>query len=172
MLTPAFGSSTAPLLVIGYGNTLRQDDGVGPRVAGLVADLELPGVEALACAQLSPEHADAVARAHTVVFVDAQWGDTGPVRLRRLTPGKSAQVTTHAVEPRTLLALAREVYGRAPHAWMLTLPARNMDFGEELSEVARLGIDDALRVLDRFVQLRQLRKSTPRGEGSDRLVSH
>ena len=33
----------AELLVIGYGNTLRGDDGVGPRVAEAVEKLNLPG---------------------------------------------------------------------------------------------------------------------------------
>ena len=36
--------SPAGILVIGYGNTLRGDDGVGPKVAEAVAALALPGV--------------------------------------------------------------------------------------------------------------------------------
>src|ERR1035441_6445297 len=61
----------AELLVIGYGNTLRGDDGVGPRVAEAIEKLNLPGVRTLVCQQLSPEYADPVSRARTVVFVDA-----------------------------------------------------------------------------------------------------
>ena len=34
-------------LVIGYGNTLRGDDGVGPRVAEAIEKLNLPGVRTL-----------------------------------------------------------------------------------------------------------------------------
>ena len=36
------------LLVIGYGNTLRRDDGVGPRVAEAVEGLRLAGVRTIA----------------------------------------------------------------------------------------------------------------------------
>jgi hydrogenase maturation protease len=43
------------LLVIGYGNELRSDDGVGPRVARAVAEWRLPGVEAIAVHQLTLE---------------------------------------------------------------------------------------------------------------------
>ena len=32
-------SAPAGLLVIGYGNTLRRDDGIGPKVAEVVAEL-------------------------------------------------------------------------------------------------------------------------------------
>ena len=63
--------SETDLLVIGYGNTLRRDDGVGPHVAEAIAALALPGVEALVCPLLTPELAEAIARARRVVFVDA-----------------------------------------------------------------------------------------------------
>ncbi len=43
------------ILVIGYGNSLRSDDGVGPFVAEAVEALRLPGVHTLICQQLSPE---------------------------------------------------------------------------------------------------------------------
>jgi Ni,Fe-hydrogenase maturation factor len=41
-MTPERKQAPAGLLVIGYGNTLRRDDGVGPRVADAIAALALP----------------------------------------------------------------------------------------------------------------------------------
>ena len=101
------------LLVIGYGNTLRQDDGVGPRVAEQVEELGLPGVRTLVAAQLSPEHAEPVSLARGVVFVDAASNASSGMEMRPLAPAGSSQVTTHAAEPATLLALARDLFGRA-----------------------------------------------------------
>ena len=60
------------LLVIGYGNSLRRDDGVGPRVAEAIEELQLPGVRTLVCQLLTPEFADPIARARRVIFVDAE----------------------------------------------------------------------------------------------------
>jgi len=148
--------AATPLLVIGYGNTLRQDDSAGPRVAGKVAALKLRGVRTLAAPQLSPEHAHALAGARAVVFVDAAVGADEGVRLRRLAPGDSSHVTTHAAEPRTLLALAREVYGRAPQGWMLTIPAVQLGFGEEVSSVAGRGIAAATRKVAKLASIRRL----------------
>jgi hydrogenase maturation protease len=145
-----------PLLVIGYGNTLRQDDSAGPRVAEKVGALKLRGVRTLVVPQLSPEHAEALAGARSVVFVDAAVGADKGVRLRRLVPGDSSHVTTHAAEPRTLLALAREVYGRAPQGWMLTIPAVQLGFGEEVSPVADRGIDAATRKVAKLASIRRL----------------
>ena len=134
-----------PLLVIGYGNTLRQDDQAGPLVAEKIEALALPGVLAVVAAQLSPEHAEAVAHARAVVFVDAQAGPALDIRLTPVRPGDSSQVTTHAAEPPTLLALARDVFGHAPPAWLLTIPAERFEFGTELSPLTTHGIAAAVR---------------------------
>jgi len=132
------------LLVIGYGNTLRGDDGVGVRVAEAVDQLELPGVSILICQQLSPEHAEPISRAGCVVFVDAALDAPEEVQLRELAPGDTTQLMAHAADPRTMLALARDVFGRAPRAWWLTIPAVEMGFGETLSPSAQGGLLEAV----------------------------
>src|SRR5208282_3340787 len=145
----------AALLVIGYGNTLRGDDGVGPRVAEAVDALHLPGVRTLACQQLTPEHAAPVSLSKTVIFVDAivnggdKWKATSEARTwvaasgekschlppdrrhvqwRKLEPNESSQLMAHAADPRTILALARDVFGHLPRAWWLTIPVVNLEF--------------------------------------------
>jgi len=135
----------AKLLVIGYGNTLRGDDGVGPRVAEAVGKLNLPGVRTLVCQQLSPEHADPISRVRKVVFVDAAVDAPNQVQFRKLEPGETSQLMAHAADPRTMLALARDVFGHAPEAWWLTIPAVNLDFGEKLSPETEAGFHEALR---------------------------
>ena len=141
------------LLIIGYGNTLRQDDGVGPRVAERIEALHLPGVRTLICDQLSPEHAEAIAHARVTVFVDAVVGAPRHVRLKPVKPGATTQLMTHAAEPGTMLALARDVYGRSPQAWLLPIPALRMGFGQNISVTARRGIEDATRTIERFAGL-------------------
>ncbi len=137
-------SPSSGLLVIGYGNPLRSDDGVGPKVAEAVEELHLPDVHTLVCHQLSPEHAEPIARAHMVIFVDAAVDAPKDVQLRKLEPNETSQLMAHAADPRTMLALARDVFGHCPQAWWLTIPAVKLDFGEELSPVARRGYEVAL----------------------------
>jgi hydrogenase maturation protease len=140
----------AGFLVIGYGNTLRGDDGVGPRVAEAVEKLNLPGVRTLICQQLSPEYADPVSRAHTVVFVDAAVDAPREVQLRKLEPGESSQLMAHAADPRTMLALARDVFGHAPLAWWLTIPAVKLDFSETLTLEAHRGFVEAVEKIQKL----------------------
>jgi len=131
-------------LVIGYGNELRGDDGVGPRVAAAVEALHLSGVHTLICQQLSPEHAEPVSQARMVVFVDAAVDAPREVQFRKLEPASSTQLMAHAADPRTMLALARDVFGHAPEAWWLTIPAEYTGFTEELSLSVQRGLEEAV----------------------------
>lgn len=74
------------VLVIGYGNGLRSDDGVGVHAAGLLArDPRLVRAEVRAAVQLAPELALDMSRASLVVLVDATVDAApGQVLVRRL----------------------------------------------------------------------------------------
>jgi hydrogenase maturation protease len=144
-------SKTGDFLVIGYGNTLRSDDGVGAKVADAVAELTLPGVVALVRHQLTPELAETISEARAVVFVDAAADTSTEVQVRQLEPAEGAQLMTHAADPRTLLAMAKQLFGRCPPAWWLTIPIENLEFGEELSPLARQGYETALEKIRALV---------------------
>ena len=148
-------SVAADILVIGYGNTLRGDDGVGPRVAEAVAQLSLPGVRTLVCPMLTPELADPVAHANTVIFVDAAVDAPQEVQWRKLEPNESSQLMAHAADPRTLLALARDVFGHTPEAWWLTIPAVDLSFREEFSPAGQRGFAEAVEKIQTFCRAPQ-----------------
>jgi hydrogenase maturation protease len=138
-------SGISPLLLIGYGNTLRRDDGVGPKVVEAIAALQLPGVETLSRDLLTPELAAPISHAETVIFVDAAVDAPAEVRLRPLAPTDSSQIMAHAANPSTLLALARDVFGHVPKAWWLTIPVKDIGIGEHFSNLARRGVAAAVR---------------------------
>ena len=151
-MTPAPQQPPTELLVIGYGNTLRRDDGVGPKVVEAVAALNLPGVRTLACPLLTPELAETLSQARLVIFVDAAVDAPREVQLRKLAPADSSQIMAHAASPATMLALARDVFGHAPEAWWLTIPVENIGIGEELSAFTRRGLETALEEIERLAK--------------------
>ncbi len=148
-MTASSAHSPAALLVIGYGNTLRSDDGVGPRVVEAICALQLPNVQTLSCDLLTPELADPVSKAKAVIFVDAALDAPREVQMRPLAPAESSQVMGHAADPRTILALARDVFGHTPRAWWLTIPIENTAIGEQLSPLAQEGLRTAVEVIRR-----------------------
>ncbi len=137
-------------LVIGYGNTLRGDDGVGPRVAEAIEKLNLPRVRTIVCPLLTPELADPIARAGKVIFVDAAVDAPDKLQWRKLKPNETSQLMAHAADPRTMLALARDVFGRAPEAWWLTIPAADLGFREDFSPEVNKGFAEAVEKIQAF----------------------
>ena len=133
-------------LVIGYGNTLRSDDGAGQRVAEKIAEWKLPGVQTLAVHQLTPELAENIAQADTVIFVDAvaTKDNSVSVKLQKLEAEDENTSLGHICNPRSLLSFTQVVYGKATPAYWVLIPAVNFDFGEELSSLTERGIDIAL----------------------------
>ena len=155
MSSPGSGEPNhTDLLVIGYGNTLRGDDSIGPRVAEAIEKLNLCGVSALSRTLLTPELSATIAEAKRVVFVDASVEGKTEVELRKLSPAQSSQVLGHSANPGTLLAIARDVFGHAPEAWILAIPAANMEVGEHLSELARQGMNVAIEKITQMARAR------------------
>lgn len=136
-------------LVIGYGNELRRDDGVGPLVARTVAGWGLPGVIAIDSHGLLPELAEELSRAERAVFVDAGPGER--VEVREIAPG-GRETLGHTGDPAWLLALTGSVYGRCPPAWLVTVPAPDRGFGEGLSPQAAVGMAAALDEVRRLAE--------------------
>ena len=141
------------LLVLGYGNTLRRDDGVGPKAADAIEALALPGVQTLSCALLTPELAEPISRARSVVFVDAAVDAPREVQLRKLAPAGSSQIMAHAASPATMLALARDVFGHAPEGWLLTIPVADIGIGEDLSPFAQRGLEIAIEEIKKLARI-------------------
>lgn len=170
----------ARVLVVGYGNALRSDDGIGWHAARMLAgDPRLAEARVVAEHQLAPELAYDMSTAGLVILVDASTTTpAGAVTVRSLTapgaagagegagsptgPGSptgagSPGPTSHHVTPEVLLALARELYGTAPEAVVVSVGVVEMGPGETLSPVvaaalpvvadtvARLAVEHAKR---------------------------
>lgn len=140
----------AHTLVLGYGNELRRDDGIGPWVAREVNARGYPGVVGLAVHQLTPERAADLAEVDRAIFVDASVAG-GTVQVVEITPADPISPSAHSGDPARLLGLAKQVYGRCPRAWMITIPAHDMDLGEGLSPEGQAGADEALEEIGRLM---------------------
>lgn len=141
-----------PLLVIGYGNELRGDDGVGPRVARAVAEWNRPDIRGLAVHQLTPELAAELAKAECVIFVDAAVDTEGATGWRRLRSCSEPTRLGHANDPAWLLGLTQELYGRSPNAWLATIGARDLGYGSRLTLGSERGAEAVLRRISAWIE--------------------
>lgn len=141
------------ILALALGTTLRGDDGAGVAIARGLAEL-VPGLEVLEAAELLPEHAEAVASADGVLFLDASVSGTpGEVRAEPVTPRAARAAVLHALLPEEIVGLARALYGRAPPAALVTIAGKDFAFGEALSPEVQAALPAA----------RQLAAVTARG---------
>ena len=85
------------LLLLGYGNPGRLDDGLGPALAASVEALALPGVTVQSDYQLGLEDAQPASRHDVVIFADAAASGEDPISFQRLEPASGLGSLTHPV---------------------------------------------------------------------------
>jgi hydrogenase maturation protease len=152
----------ANCLVLACGNTLRSDDGVGPKLAEWAAERfrDDSHVRILARQQWTPDLAKDIAAAESVLFVDSS-ADSTPGRVR-LTPvslhlnnsdahgaGYSA---SHHIDPTELLGLTHSLYGSmSAHAMLLTVGAGSTELGETFSDPVEAALPRARGILEKAV---------------------
>ena len=145
------------ILVIGYGNELRSDDGLGPKIAAAIEQEHMAGVQVITAHQLTPELAEPISAADAVIFIDAAIqrldrvkgeGLDPSVVVRVLSPGgvgsPEAQFRAHGNTPELLMGLAVRLFGKCPPGWSITVPAADFGFGETLSASAQAAVPLAL----------------------------
>jgi hydrogenase maturation protease len=140
------------ILVIGYGNTLRGDDGAGCRVAEELAKRQLLRVRTRSVHQLTPELAEDLADCGAVIFIDACLGCPGDnISMHQMATDGPAASIDHVMHPQALLAIARAMFGSSPKAWWLTIPGEDFEIGEKLSAGVREAAASALKLIEQFV---------------------
>jgi hydrogenase maturation protease len=142
------------ILVIGYGNPFRRDDGAGPVLAERLAQCwsnQGISTRALTNTQLMPEMADEIAedKVKAVVFVDTRVnGFTSAIQISQVDVDAKPSSLGHQFDPATLLLYAALLYGRYPRAWLVTVPGVDFAHGQGFSARVEEVLDDASSIAD------------------------
>jgi hydrogenase maturation protease len=140
----------ATYLILGYGNTLRSDDGAGYHIAAVVESWNLAQVRSLAVHQLTPDLADAIAQSEIVIFVDAAT-TVAELAIESLPAHAAESFTGHYANPSSLLRLAETLYHHSPNAYRILIPAVDFEFGEAFSAVTQTAVTLALTKLKQWL---------------------
>lgn len=137
------------VLILGYGNPDREDDGVAWHLLDRLArrlDPEGQGMgdESVRVfgrialqfdLQLMPEMAEQVAKADRVLFIDAHTGsEPDDLTWQPLTARFQKSPFTHHMTPETLLSIAESLYGGRPEAVLVAIRGYAFGFRRGLSE--------------------------------------
>ena len=140
-------------LVIGIGNTGRQDDGLGWNFLDLITDQKNPILDTDGKNpvfdteyryQLQVEDADLISRYSRVIFIDSTLEKTTEgFYFRAIEPKGNQQLLSHALSPETVLHLCSSIYNIKPICFILGIEGQCWDLNCGLSEMASINLRKA-----------------------------
>lgn len=151
------------VLVIGYGNPGRLDDGLGPACAAALEDCGLSHVTVESSYQLDPELAEAVSRHDLALFVDAAVSGPEPFELQAVAPGEGLPFSSHGLGPGEVMGLARRLFGSQAPGYTVAIRGYEFDdFGERLSVQAAENLRQTVTFLQALLREGDLRSLAER----------
>lgn len=146
------GSTANNILVYGYGNPGREDDGLGPLFIDSLEKSECPlesRIELHSSYQLNIEDALLVSGKDLVIFVDASREDIDDFSFSEVQAASRLSFFTHGLEAGDVLGLASKLYNRRPAAYLLGIKGYSWEPVESLTPGARENLQKALSFLRR-----------------------
>ncbi len=125
---------TSGILIIGIGNSGRRDDGLGWLMLDFIKKKFL-NVDLVYRYQLQIEDAEILSHYDTVVFVDATKQNTkNGFFFKPCQPNSGFGLSSHMLEPETVLWLENKLYEKKPVAYVLGIEGEEWDLSLEPSD--------------------------------------
>lgn len=136
------------VLLIGFGNPGRLDDGLGPALAEAVAQLDIPGVTVDSDYQLTVEDAAYIAENDVVIFADASVNCNEPFSFVEIAPKRDISFTSHSIDPEAVLGLSKDLFKAEAAGYVLGIRGYKFnEFGECISEKAKENLLHAINFI-------------------------
>ncbi len=133
-------------LIIGIGNTGRNDDGLGWTFTEKIEEMQLPNITCEYRYQLQIEDAQLVSQYETVFFADASHQALPKgFEIKECSLVDHYYFTSHSQSPETILYLAKALYQKEPMAYTIAIAGQDWDFENKLSETAKENLDNVLK---------------------------
>lgn len=135
------------VLLYGYGNPGRQDDGLGVAFVNMMeawarennrGDFDFENNY-----QLNIEDAEAVSNYDLVIFADASQEDIEDFCISKVDESSRISFTTHEASPGYVVKLGRELFGNVPPTFLLHIKGYEWEFREGISGKARQNLEKA-----------------------------
>jgi len=136
------------LLIYGYGNIGRQDDGLGVYFAEAMEKWarknEIKDIFFDTNYQLNIEDSLLMVDKDIVLFADASHEGAG-VAIKKLVATEAiSSFSTHKINPESLVYLCEKLYNKSPLSYLITIKGYEWEIGREMSEIAQKNLDSAL----------------------------
>jgi hydrogenase maturation protease len=143
------------ILIYGYGNPGREDDGLGnelvKRLEAWAVENALTGVEFDSNYQLNIEDAEIISEKDLVIFADASTEDIEDYVLTEVTGESDVSFTTHAASPGYIVKLCQDLFTKCPKVYLLHIKGYQWEFREGLSEQAENNLRKAFSFIKEYL---------------------
>ena len=137
------------VLIYGYGNPGRRDDGMGIKITEMIEEWKnahnLFQIDTDSNYQLNVEDAEKISQYDIVIFADAsQETNLTNFRFTKVEPNEQqVEFTMHAVSPAYIVHLCQKLFHKKPAANLLSMKGYRWEFEEGISDHALLNLERA-----------------------------
>lgn len=143
------------ILVYGYGNPGREDDGLGielmRRLETWSKQSGLSEIDFDSNYQLNIEDAEIISDKDVVIFADASTEEIDDFTMTEVTAESEATFTTHAASPGYIVKLCMELFGKCPSVYLLHVKGYQWEFREGISEKAEHNLQTAYEFMKDYL---------------------
>ncbi len=138
------------ILIIGIGNSGRNDDGLGWKFVDIISQSIQNSFDIEYRYQLQIEDADLVSKYNKVIFADASQAATqNGFEIIRCKKAGHYFFSSHLQSPETILYLAEMLYNKRPEAYTVAIEGQNWGLGKSLSKGAEKNLKKALAYFEK-----------------------
>ena len=131
--------------ILAIGNCGRQDDGLGWAFGNFLEQENLFFGDVFYRYQLQIDDAELISKYDHVLFVDASRNQLpNGFDFQTLIPNNEFVLTTHALDPQTVLYLSEFLYDHKPNAELLQITGHHWNLEEGLTKIGKQNLHNAL----------------------------
>jgi hydrogenase maturation protease len=138
--------------IVGIGNPLRSDDGVGAVVCQQLEEKKIPGLAVVITQQLDIGMTEDLSKFERVIFVDASLNEE-TISFQQLTSeNNQPQSSSHHINAALLVNLTRQLFSTNTQFYMCAIGAHNFEMGNGLSETTISNANATVALLTEWIQ--------------------
>jgi hydrogenase maturation protease len=140
------------ICIVGIGNILRSDDGVGVLVCSELEKFKTPGVSIFSTQQLHIDLIEDFKEFDTIIVVDAGTDEKKDVSLYPVEEGKIKAIhSSHHVDAALLYTLSQKLYPSDRQFYLCAIRGESFKFGTTLSPSAITNAAKAVKLITDFI---------------------
>lgn len=143
------------ILVYGYGNPGRQDDGLGVLLAEKIdawaKEHNYPNITTDSNYQLNIEDAYELNKYDEVIFADASMEEIDTFVIEKIEAHMDVNFSMHSVSPQFVLGVCQQMYDTTPESYLLHIKGFEWEFMKKLTPEAQNNLSQSFDAITKKI---------------------